>query len=215
MSFILDALRKSENERQKKATPGIADIRYAAPRSVRSRWAIVAVVVLALNAVLIAALLLRDDPSTGPPARVVQPAAVPPAVVQPARKPAQVPLERTDVRPLEEEVVEVEIEEPQETTRPVTAAIPTTVGNPPAARPGTVVDSPPSMQQLVLDGRLELQPLRLDMHVYSEQPRERFVFINMNKYREGDTLKEGPRLEEITRDGAVLSHQGNRFSLDR
>ena len=71
------------------------------------------------------------------------------------------------------------------------------------------------MEQLVLDGQLEMSPLRLDMHVFSAQPSASFVFINMSKYREGDTLKEGPRVEGITVDGVILSHQGQRFVLGR
>jgi general secretion pathway protein B len=51
--------------------------------------------------------------------------------------------------------------------------------------------------------------------VFSTKPAERFVFINMRKYREGTTLQEGPTLESITRDGAVLSYHGLRFVLPR
>ena len=71
------------------------------------------------------------------------------------------------------------------------------------------------MEELVLSGNLEMSPLRLDIHVYSEQRGQRFVFINMSKYREGDSIKEGPRVETITTDGVVLSHQGNNFLLTR
>ena len=78
-----------------------------------------------------------------------------------------------------------------------------------------MTDGVPSMQQLVLDGRLEITPLRLDMHVYGEESRERFVFINMAKYRQGESLKEGPVVDEITPNGVVLSYRGERFSLDR
>jgi hypothetical protein len=55
----------------------------------------------------------------------------------------------------------------------------------------------------------------LDVHVYATQPSERFVYINMRKYREGATLAEGPVLERIRRDGVVLNYQGLRFVLPR
>ena len=45
-------------------------------------------------------------------------------------------------------------------------------------------------------------------------PAERFVFINMRKLREGDSLPEGVRVDEITQTGALLSYRGTRFSLD-
>ncbi len=55
--------------------------------------------------------------------------------------------------------------------------------------------------------------LHLDLHVYSNAPAQRFVFVNSRKYREGDTLAEGPVIEKITQDGAVLSFRGSRFRL--
>ena len=55
--------------------------------------------------------------------------------------------------------------------------------------------------------------LRLDVHVYSERVADRFVLINLQKYREGERLQEGPVLDAITPEGAVLSVQGSRFLL--
>jgi hypothetical protein len=37
----------------------------------------------------------------------------------------------------------------------------------------------------------------------------------MKKYREGDTLAEGPFVDEITSTGVILNHRGNRFTLER
>lgn len=73
----------------------------------------------------------------------------------------------------------------------------------------------PTLEELTLAGSISLSPVRIDMHVYSPLPTERFVFINMNKYREGDTLREGPVLTEITEDGVILAHQGRSFLLTR
>ena len=50
MSFILDALRKSETERQKKAAPGIVDSHYQRPDKRRNIWLPLLVVILAANA---------------------------------------------------------------------------------------------------------------------------------------------------------------------
>jgi general secretion pathway protein B len=55
--------------------------------------------------------------------------------------------------------------------------------------------------------------LHLDLHVYTTQPQQRFIFVNSRKYKEGDTLAEGPVVEQITPDGAVLNFQGSRFKL--
>ena len=57
--------------------------------------------------------------------------------------------------------------------------------------------------------------MHLDIHVFSGQPAERFVFVNMSKYTESATLAEGPTVREITPDGVVLDYQGRRFLLPR
>ena len=60
-----------------------------------------------------------------------------------------------------------------------------------------------------------LPELHLDIHVHSANPAERFVFVNMRKYVEGQALKEGPTVERITADGVVLNQHGLRFLLPR
>ena len=57
--------------------------------------------------------------------------------------------------------------------------------------------------------------LHVDIHVYSESPGDRFVFINMSKHNEGSRLSEGPLVEEITPEGVVLSMNGTTFLLPR
>ncbi len=59
----------------------------------------------------------------------------------------------------------------------------------------------------------QLPDLRLDLHVYDPDPAKRFVFINMRKLREGESLPEGVRVEEILSQGARLSYRGSQFTL--
>jgi general secretion pathway protein B len=73
----------------------------------------------------------------------------------------------------------------------------------------------PSINEIDLANQPALAGLHIDVHVYATQPSERFVYINMRKYREGSTLAEGPVLERIRRDGVVLNYQGLRFVLPR
>lgn len=64
-------------------------------------------------------------------------------------------------------------------------------------------------------GSLGLPDMHIDLHVYSNNPAERFVFINMSEYREQDTTEEGPRLQRITPEGALLEYRGSTFLLAR
>ena len=55
--------------------------------------------------------------------------------------------------------------------------------------------------------------LRLQVLVYSEVPSRRLVFINNQKYVEGQRIDADLVIERITSDGAVLSCQGKRLVL--
>jgi hypothetical protein len=57
--------------------------------------------------------------------------------------------------------------------------------------------------------------LHMDLHSYAPDPTKRFVLINMKRLYEGQALPEGPKVESITRDGAIMTYNGKRFMLDR
>jgi len=67
MSFILDALKKSESDRQRHSGPAIYEARVAAPRMGLPMWAIAIVALLGVNLIIGAWMLLRrgsDAPAT-------------------------------------------------------------------------------------------------------------------------------------------------------
>ncbi|MCI0548242.1 MAG: general secretion pathway protein GspB [Candidatus Rokubacteria bacterium] len=55
--------------------------------------------------------------------------------------------------------------------------------------------------------------MKLDVLVYADRPADRMVFVNGRKYTEGQRTEEGAVIEEITPDGALISHDGRRFLL--
>jgi general secretion pathway protein B len=63
MSFILDALKKSETDRQRQNGPALFEVRVAPPRSGLPLWAIALAVLLAVNLVIVAWVLLRKPAS--------------------------------------------------------------------------------------------------------------------------------------------------------
>jgi general secretion pathway protein B len=81
MSFILDALRKSEHERQRQTGPALVDTPVAAPKPKSNTWAVAAIALLVVNLVAIGGLLLfksREEPAAAaapPPATGTGPAA--------------------------------------------------------------------------------------------------------------------------------------------
>jgi general secretion pathway protein B len=246
MSFILDALRKSEHDRQRQTGPALVETPVAAPKPKSNVWATAAIALLVVNLVAIGLLLLyksRDEPvmaTTGdapPPAqRNAAPAAAPPAaqaavtqtLPQPAVAPPPMlrPAETAYAEPGSRNPLEGEISSdgpPMDYEAAARAAEPPL--GPPAVVPtqrGSVVyedGTQPNTSNLPtadeFAARAGLPEMRLELHVYSTNPRERFVFINGRKYQTGDTTQEGATVDEVTPDGVILNARGNRFLLPR
>ena len=73
----------------------------------------------------------------------------------------------------------------------------------------------PTYQQAATAPGANLPELALNLHSYSTNPAERFIFLNMTRLREGQTSPQGIRVDAITPDGAILSWQGSKFLLQR
>ena len=103
--------------------------------------------------------------------------------------------------------------------QPATTAAPNRpepIAQPPAPAPAPVQEETwLTYSDVRASGNLGLPDMHIDLHVYSSNPAERFVFINMNEYRERDTTSEGPTLQSITPEGALLEYRGSTFLLPR
>src|SRR5450631_3137448 len=73
MSFILDALKKSEMERQRQTTPSLVDSGMVRPRPRLPTWAIAVCALLAVNLIVLLVMLTRGSSSSSP--------AVPPRTI--------------------------------------------------------------------------------------------------------------------------------------
>jgi len=246
VSFILDALRKSEHERQRSAVPGLSQVPLATPQPQLPRWA------LGVMAVLGAALLVVGGAwwqSTRSPAQV---AATEPTVERSVELPPPsftraAPQQTAPSRPAPQAPsngpslasAAAPIPADGETFAPATGPAPRALNLPedaaalrapspppqavpsvaspnlqsaPASMSSTPSVNLPSAASLAAEG-VAVPALHLELHAYSERPRDRFVFINGRKYVEGDRLPEGPQLVAIEPAGAVLTHAGRRFLL--
>ena len=226
MSFILDALRKSETERQKAQVPGIGDAPLVVHQKHVPRWTVGLIACLSAGLVVLGWFWLRGAGTGADPdmaaastqatsAAAVAPQAVagtaassaPPA--SPAGAVDTVSFRIGEIRDLSEEALQ----------GTVTTSVADAAGAP--APPATTSPAPEvlaapmlTLAQYRASGGA-LPELNLELHVYSPAAAERFVFINSTKYVEGQTLAEGPRLGAITQDGAVLVHEGRPLLLPR
>lgn len=225
MSFILDALKKSESERQQQAGAEFSDIPASPGEPQSFKWLWILAVILLVNLVVLLAILFRPEPATEPVAPVESATTTQPVATQ----------DRAPEPSFEEQVAEAKRSQPapavanSEPGPAASSAVNETSQSDSRAADAIAVlengrpiqqsaSGRPSMKtfnELRLEGTLQLVDLHIDIHVYADNPAERFVFINMNKYTENTTLAEGPVVKEITTDGAILEHQGNTFLLPR
>ena len=211
MSFILDALRKSEQERQSNQAPGIADIRSTKKKSSRGIWLPLVGLLAGLNLALLAMLWFmgEDQPETAAPQAAVKsrPAPTPSYPSQPAVSTGT--------------ATESNIEADPEPAR-FASISPPVQSSPPVAQANAKTSSEandsarvPTVAEALLDGSLSIKPLHLDLHVNSDNAAERFVFINTSRYAEGDRLSEGPTVKRINKQGVILNYQGRDYLLAR
>jgi len=55
--------------------------------------------------------------------------------------------------------------------------------------------------------------LTVNVLSWSADAQRRFVMIDLKVYHEGDVLKAGPKVEQITEDTVVVSFRNYRFIL--
>lgn len=260
MSYILDALKKSQRQRELGNVPKLTTEQLVAHRrgSGIVPWAVAGVAVaMAMVLVVLYGPFGRSpdagtDRTTTPGAEVAPPTssvdtpqpasrvAVPVATedgqgAAPVPLPAPVSADSTDVP----NVVRARAVAAPETVRPGESSAPNEVetsaaangpvakaevaapaGSPAAeTQPGVVstaddgMPSAPLLSELSFDLQRSLPELALNVHVYAQAPKDRFVFLNMQKYREGERAREGVLVEEITPEGVVLRYGQQRFRL--
>jgi general secretion pathway protein B len=72
---------------------------------------------------------------------------------------------------------------------------------------------PLPLNVLLASARRDIPALKLEVHSHSPDRKQRFVMINGQRYREGEQLHEGPQLEAVTVNGAILRQDQLRFQL--
>lgn len=233
MSYILDALRKSEQERQRGKVPHLNSYMdeptVEAPR--RNIWPWVTAAVIAINITIVAIIWA---PSRGPEpvaqTATATPAPTPtPVPEQQVSAPAQAPAQTAP---------------PPQATTPVPAAqpeqVPSTVvvdQRPPVQDTPTVVspqtpaysDEPeepfypppapnvaylPQLEELPSHQRGNIPDMTFSSHMYSSVPRFRSIIINGKRLKEGEYFTENLQVREITDKGVIMSNGNVLFAVD-
>ncbi len=194
MSYILDALRRSQAERERGQVPGLGaapapavDAAESARRGTPMLW-----LGLGLGAgAVVAAVAWWWRPA---PAPVVVAATPPPApAVQPAPAPPPLP---------------VVVTAPPAPAPPAPAPAPA-VAAPPAPVPARV----PTLAELSADQRRDLPPMALGGSIWSENAQSRFVIVNGQVVREGEPAAPGVTVERIAPKAVLMRFRDLRFEV--
>jgi general secretion pathway protein B len=216
MSFILDALKKSESERHRHSGPVLMDVRVAPPRRRIPPWAWVIVAVLVVNLGVLAWILWLSPSQGAAPAPPVAAASAPataPAVAPAAPAPLPAPAQAAPAPALVPGTVA-----PEATPQPLQVA-------PGASAPGaSMPPALPSAQNIdvstlpkvsdMLASGVVLPDLQLSWHVYDPVAASRYVLLNGARLREGDFTPEGVRVVAIAPTGVVVEWRGRRMFLN-
>jgi general secretion pathway protein B len=252
MSFILNALRKSEQERQALQSENVTDkILLSQPPQNSSKATKLLVFLFIANVLVITGIVwfvrnnLMSTPDTAAPTaspRLQETKPEPKVVadaIQPERQaqraesetsiaemiykekpePAPLPVKPVNIKkPVAETVRQAVISgnpEPQMQAAPAVAPAPAVKvqTDEPGAAP--VIQGIPFLSDLPFEFRQKVPKFTINVFVYSQTAEERFVMVDMVKYKPGQQIKDAMLLKEILPDGFVVEYQNQVFKIKR
>jgi general secretion pathway protein B len=238
VSYILEALKKLEQKRQQEGTPNLLTLQGDATKVRKKRrvWPYITLGVFLLNGIIVLVLFwIAPWKHAGQPlsktSRVARESTTPPPVTV---------LQEKKEQPVAETKKDVALPEKKDETQSVPSQPPAPVPGkvasesmPPKAAPvqatppiKTSPESSPreikpikpsnkvlSIKELPAAIKGSLPELKMTVHSYNEQPQSRFVVMNNNTIREGQSMNTDLKVEQITPNGVILNYQGHRFVL--
>jgi len=206
MSFILEALKKSEKKQQKKNGQTVrtvyepAPVRKGSPRF----WGIGLLILLFFNGALLLWFFAPWQQSSQP----VNPASTAPTAVEQTESRAVAtgvsssPIEKKALTPSVAAQQQSAVVQPQPEVKPL-----------PVPRNEKKVYR---FSQLPVSIQRRIPTLKMALHAYNRKnPSASLVQLNDHILREGEMVTDKIRLEKITAEGAVLHYDGYHFLLPR
>lgn len=193
MSFILDAIAKSEQERQQQDVPQAQILALPLGDLPRKRRLLPYVIVgaLILNAILVALWMQANQPA--PEDSLVL------DIVERIETPKEQLIAPEPVRQVEQAVAEPEI----------IVAIPDSTPDPVVEEPEPLLRDISRLGELPSNVRKDLPTIVFSGHLYSSNPAASFVYVDNNRpVRKGQRIVGDVYLHEITPTGVVVEFQG-------
>lgn len=210
MSYILDALKKSELERGNGAIPSVQTIHSSALNYHQQRrllWPWILIAVLLAN-VFIFLYFLQTSPDTkaiSADERTTENSQA--SSLNQNRAPVenpQYPAPITIASTLPTTTVSAPAPQSPAETKPAPAKVTSAA---PISTLGPLLD----IDELPTEIRRQVPSMVFSAHVYSSNPIQRSLVINNRFMEEGDAFSHDLILSEITRSGAIFAFRGYRF----
>lgn len=212
MSYILDALKKSEQERGHGNIPDVQTVHSSSlnyRNEKRTIWPYILITVVSLNLLAITYFIVNKEDAAGTQdviqavetTHVAEEKIIAAAELEPYIEPVSEDLSIPAVK--QSGVKQAAIIQP-----PATEPIVKSKAVESAEYKPSIVDFyelPESIKQ-------QLPVINISAHVYSSNPLQRSVVINNNFMEEGEYVLDGLILYEITNDGAIFNYQGTMFN---
>lgn len=211
MSYLLDALRKAERERNLGRVPALSASDNDTTTVSTSRisawvWAVVTALVL-LNVAALATLWWFNSAATMPPTQQV------PTAVSSEPEPAPPTTIATQSKGVANPSAP-----PSDAAHSVPAPALPSPAPEPEPRQQVILTSPdedvPHYNALTPTQRSQIPALAISGHLYSSIPGRSFVLVDGRRYHEGARLPQGPAVMLIDEEGALFKFQDIRYRLD-
>lgn len=210
MSYILEALKKAQAERQLGDTPTInaVSIQVASPNAASARTPLWAILAAALVATAIAAIFWwRQDAKAPQVATLAVTPAAPAVLVRPAA-----PVVLAAPAPPQPQPIVVPDAIPAPMAAPAPAR-PTPEAAAPSARQPAPEEALPFARDLPEQVRSSLPQVVFGGYMYSPNPADRLLLIDKVLRHEGEEVAPGLTLEKLLPKAAVMNFRGTRYRV--
>lgn len=218
MSYILEALKKAENERKQDGTQPLPPLHglptlSPAPRSFRPGRALSLALLLLI---LLGGIYGYNSIPTGTtpvvPATDGSTAAMRPEPTEPSSSPGAV-IDGTPDTGTEVISHRLAIKNDRQKIRRHRQAEQPERKQEETSQYPTKQDDLPSLHEVPPAIKATLPELKIVGHTYSKDPQKRMIIINGKILKEGDRIDTNSRLAEITWEGVIVESQGVRFQV--
>jgi len=244
VSYILEALKKSEHERERGGVPGLKTNHHSHSVDDRKKswWKYVLIFVISVNLVLVAALFYKEKyavvtgdnladktkialPDAGMRTTEVQTKKIKEKSVRPVssrvvKQIARIPEpESTQDQPVQKKIQTIKTGRQKKSDFPVADGTPVkSITRAPedrsAGEPSSDLRKVVRISQLPDSVQRNLPDLKYSGHLYSSNPLRRKLIINGRSMREGEWVNNNLQLDEITMDGAIFSYKEYYYQVE-